>query len=92
MKYTFLEYVKITKIYMVNFNVTIFNRLKIMVLFANGRFNNAIFKKTVNQTFHYFEKMSFTKSESCKLPQYFLKKLRESKLFNMHANQSSEYL
>ena len=32
MKYTFLEYVKITKIYMVNFNVTIFNRLKIMML------------------------------------------------------------
>ena len=30
MMYNFKEHVKIVKIYMVNFNVTIFNRLKLM--------------------------------------------------------------
>ena len=30
MTYSFKEYVKITKIFMVNFNATIFNRLKII--------------------------------------------------------------
>ena len=31
MMYTFKEYAKIVKIHMLDFNVTIFNRLKIMV-------------------------------------------------------------
>ena len=31
MRYSFKEYVKIVEIYMVNFNVTVFNELKIMI-------------------------------------------------------------
>ena len=54
MTYSFKGYVKIFKIYMVNFNVAIFNRLKIMGFFINKRYdhtNDIIFNKTFTKLF-----------------------------------------
>ena len=61
MRYDFKGHVKVTEIYMVKFNVSILNRLEIMGFFVNAKYIlkcNVILNKT-NQTFHYFDKMSF---------------------------------
>ena len=52
----------IVEIYMVKFNVSILNKLKIMGFFCKCVILNS------NQTFHYFDKMFFSISESYKLP------------------------
>ena len=52
MTYIFKGDVKIVKIYMVKFNVSILNRLKIMVLFVNTRYihrHNVVFNKTLTK-------------------------------------------
>ena len=59
---SFKEYVRIVKIYMVNFDVTIFNRLKIMrFLYINCKFIKIIpfLIKFFFQIFNYFEKNVF---------------------------------
>ena len=61
MMYIFKEDVKIVKIYIVKFNVSILNRLKVMVFFVNTKYihkHNVIFNKTVTN-FHCFDKMFF---------------------------------
>ena len=52
MTYVFKRHMKIVKIYLVKFNVSILNRLKIMVFFANSKCihkPDVIFNKTVTK-------------------------------------------
>ena len=52
MRYGFKGYVKIVEIYMLKFNVSILNRLKIMGFFVNTKYihkNNVILNKTVTK-------------------------------------------
>ena len=52
MTYVFKGHVKIVKIYMAKFNVSILNRLKIMAFFVNTKYihkHNVIFNKTVTE-------------------------------------------
>ena len=52
LKDVFKGHVKVVKIYMVNFNVSILNRLKLMSFFVNLKYiyeHNVIFNKTVTK-------------------------------------------
>ena len=55
---------------MVKFDVTVFDRRKIMeFLQISGQYIQIVsFLIKLNQTFNYFEKLSYTKSEPYKLP------------------------
>ena len=69
--YDFKGHVKILEIYMVKFNVSILNRLKIMGFFVNAKFLNkcnVILNETVTKLFTYFDKKLFSISEPYKLP------------------------
>ena len=62
MTYVFKDHVKIVKIYMVKFNVSILNRLKTMFFLVNTKYihkYNVSLNKTVTVTLHYFEQMFF---------------------------------
>ena len=74
MTYIFKGDVKIVKIHMVKFNVSVLNRLKIMGFFVNTKYihkNNVIFNKTVTKLvtiltkcfFPYLNPTSYLKSE-----------------------------
>ena len=59
--YIFKGHVKIIKIYMVKFNVSILSRLKLIIFFVNTKYihkHNAIFNKTVTKL-DCFDKMFF---------------------------------
>ena len=62
MTYHFKGHVKIVEIYMVKFNISISNRLKIMGFFVNAKYihkNNVISNKTVNKLFTILTKCFF---------------------------------
>ena len=62
MTYIFTAHVKIIKIYMVKFNISILNRLKIMAYFVNGKYihKHNVISKNCSQTSHYFGNFFFT--------------------------------
>ena len=69
--YDFKGHVEIVEIYMVKFNVSILNRLKIMGFFVKAKYIhicNVILNETETKLFNYFHKMLFSISEHCKLP------------------------
>ena len=69
--YNFKGHVKIVKTYMVKFNVSILNRLKIMGFFVNTRYihkHNVIFNKTVTKIVTILTKCVFSISEPYNLP------------------------
>ena len=71
MAYVFKGHVKIVKIYMVKFNVSTLNRLKIMFFFVNTKYihkHNVIFNKTVTKLVTILTKCFFSISEPYKLP------------------------
>ena len=62
MTYVFKGHIKIVKIYMVNFNVSVLNRLKIMVFFVDAKYkhkHNVIFNKTVTKLLTFLTKCFF---------------------------------
>ena len=71
MTYIFKGDVKIVKIYMVKFNVSILNRFKIMGIFVNTEYihkHNVIFNKTVTKFATILTKCFFSIYKPYKLP------------------------
>ena len=71
MMHVFKEYVKVVKICMLKFNISILNRLKIVGFFVNKKYiykHNVIFYKTVTKYVTILTKCFFSKSETYKLP------------------------
>ena len=71
MMYIFKGDVKVIKIYMVKFSVSILNRLKIMGFFVNTKYihkHNVIFNKTVTKLVTILTKCFFSISEPYMLP------------------------
>ena len=71
MTYYFKEHVKIVEMYMVKFNVSILNRLRIMGFFVSAKYIhkfNVILNKTVTKPFTILTKCFFSISEPYKLP------------------------
>ena len=70
MTYVFKGHVKIVKIYMEKFTVSVLNRLKIMCFFVKSNYihkPNVIFDETVTKLVTKLTKCFFSISEPCKL-------------------------